>query len=310
VGETSVDLLLEAAEASGRDLLSASAEAADTLRGKARAGAKEFLSIVSAIAETLSAPQVEGETLAALVERLVRSSGLVEYHRSQDEVAGTQKVANLEELVNAASLYPRSPEGLADFLETIELDRILSSEEGGAADAVTLITMHNTKGLEFPVVIATGIEQGLFPREDEEGEELEEQRRLFYVAVTRAKDELHLCACHWRRLHGRLYETAPSRFLSEIDPSLLDVVGGRKATRDYAGSGFVGAASVHGGGDSASEAHWRAGMAVYHDDYGSGVIVKVSPTPSSGPLVVVRFETGRQAQFFPKFTKKLEPQKG
>jgi DNA helicase-2/ATP-dependent DNA helicase PcrA len=313
VGDTSVDILLGAAEATGFDLLAASAQAGDTLRGKARTGTKEFLSIVSRLKEELDAPAVDGETLAVVVERLVRSSGLVEYHRSQDEVAGTQKVANLEELVNAASLYPRNAEGLSSFLETIELDRSLSSEEAAQADAVTLITMHNTKGLEFPVVIATGLEQGLFPRDDEEGEELEEQRRLFYVAVTRAKDELHLSACHWRRLHGRLYETVPSRFLSEIDPELLQTVAGRKTSTGAAssGPGYISSAARQSPLQAATEkSPWRAGLAVYHDDYGSGVVVKVSPTPSSGPLVVVRFETGRQAQFFPKFTKKLEPQKG
>ena len=222
--------------------------------------------------------------------------------------------------MNAASLYPRSREGLADFLETIELDRSLAAEEGAAADAVTLITMHNTKGLEFPVVIATGLEEGLFPREDEEGEELEEQRRLFYVAVTRAKDELYLTSCHWRRLHGRLFETSPSRFLSELDRNLIRVVGAREDTRRVdTRSRWTGrptptrpraaarpGAAPTGAATSVATGPWRAGLAVYHDDYGSGVVLKVSPTPSSGPLVVVRFETGRQAQFFPKFTTKLE----
>lgn len=295
VGETSVDILLDAAESSGADLLAASAEAGESLKGKARSGLKDFLALIAGLNAALGAAPADGENLSAIVERLVRSSGLAEYHRSQDEVAGTQKVANLDELVNAASLYPRSPEGLSDFLETIELDRSLSSEEAAAADAVTLITMHNTKGLEFPVVIATGLEQGLFPRDDEEGEELEEQRRLFYVAITRAKDELYLSSCHWRRLHGRLYETAPSRFLSELDGSLIRTMG--------RGAGSRASASRSG-----ETGPWRAGLAVYHDDYGSGVVLKVSPTPSSGPLVVVRFETGRQAQFFPKFTTKLEAQ--
>ena len=243
---------------------------------------------------------------------MVRKTGLAEYHRNQDEIAGTQKLANLDELVNASSLYPKSREGLAEFLETIELDRSLVSDEGERTgvqpDAVTLITMHNTKGLEFPVVIVTGLEQGLFPRDDEEGEDLEEQRRLFYVAITRAKDELHLSACRWRRMHGRLYETLPSRFLSEIDPSTLDrsqvlARGPGLARPVYSPRGAAP------GAPQAPASPWRAGQAVYHEDYGSGVIIKVSPTPSSGPLVVVRFETGKQAQFFPSFTSKLEVQK-
>jgi DNA helicase-2/ATP-dependent DNA helicase PcrA len=314
VGETSVDILLGEAEASGEDLLSAAGRASETLKGKARQGTRDFLAMLSDLKDALAAPNADGESLASLIERLVRSSGLVDYHRGQDEVAGTQRVSNLEELVNASSLYPRGPEGLADFLETIELDRSLSSEES-AADAVTLITMHNTKGLEFPVVIATGLEQGLFPRDDEEGEDLEEQRRLFYVAVTRAKDELHLTSCHWRRLHGRLYETGPSRFLSEIDGTLLRTVAGRRTgavANPYGPGSYDTRRGEAGRGTTVApkdEGPWRAGLAVYHDDYGAGVVIKVTTTPSSGPLVVVRFETGRQAQFFPKFTKKLEPQK-
>ncbi len=325
IGETSVDILLEAAGggafaggAFAGDLLSASAEAGESLKGKARAGIKDFLGLVSGLAGLLDAPAADGETLALLVQRLIKASGLVEYHRAQDEVAGTQKVANLDEIANAASLYPRSREGLSTFLETIDLDRSLASEEAAATDAVTLITMHNTKGLEFPVVIATGLEQGLFPRDDEEGEELEEQRRLFYVAVTRAKDELHLTSCRWRRLHGRLFETGPSRFLSEIRGDLIQATAARRADArpvgavpsPYGARPQPGVPGPRPGAGPREASPWRAGQAVYHDDYGSGVILKVSPTPSSGPLVVVRFETGRQAQFFPKFTTKLEIQKG
>jgi DNA helicase-2/ATP-dependent DNA helicase PcrA len=330
IGDTSVELLLDAADSSGADLLTACADTGESLKGKARGGVKEFLGIVSGLRSSIGvgadgAAPADGKTLAVLVERLVRGSGLVEYHRAQDEVAGTQKVANLEELVNAASDYPLSAEGLASFLETIELDRSLISEEAAATDAVTLITMHNTKGLEFPVVIATGLEQGLFPRDDEDdGEELEEQRRLFYVAITRAKDELHLSSCRWRRLHGRLFESSPSRFLGEIDGSLISVVDARRAglgaafgprpagARPSEGYGGAPGRRVAEGQSAAAAAAgpWRAGLAVYHEDYGSGVVVKVSPTPSSGPVVVVRFETGAQAQFFPKFTTKLEPQRG
>lgn len=191
-------------------------------------------------------------------------------------------------------------------------------------DAVTLITMHNTKGLEFPLVLVTGLEQGLFPRDNEEGEELEEQRRLFYVACTRAKDELHLTACRWRRMRGRLFETLPSRFLGEIPLELLEPVagGGWKGNgaappRPAGGPLAFGrdAASLAGGrgvsrpddpaGARETEV-WRAGTAVYHEDYGPGVVTQVKPTSSGGPLVVVRFETGKEARFFPAYTTKLE----
>lgn len=312
IGDTSVEIILDAAAQGSGDLFDAASSASASLRGKARSGLASFLSFLEESRSALDAPQKDGDSLATVVERLVIASGLVEYHRDQDQVAGTQKVANLDELVNAASLYPRSADGLTEFLEAIELDRSLASADEGAVDAVTLITMHNTKGLEFPVVVVTGLEQGLFPRDDEEGEDLEEQRRLFYVAVTRAKDELYLSACRWRRLHGRLYESQPSRFLSEISCSLYTTLASH-ISRPGPAYGYPRERSLpydrpRGGASKppADAVVWKAGQAVYHEDYGPGVIVKVSPTPSSGPLVVVRFDTGKQAQFFPKFTKKLE----
>ncbi|HUX39860.1 MAG TPA: UvrD-helicase domain-containing protein [Rectinemataceae bacterium] len=359
IGDTSVDLILRAAGAGG-NLLRASQEEGPSLKGKARTGIAEFSRIAFSLAAILPAPEPASTQreedgprgaeaaraeaslkmpkeppprhLGELVDRLVKESGLLDYHRGQDEIAGTQKVANLDELVNAASLYPLSRAGLADFLETVELDRSLAAADGeGAIDAVTLITMHNTKGLEFPLVMVTGLEQGLFPRDNEEGEDLEEQRRLFYVACTRAKDELHLTACRLRRMRGRLFETLPSRFLGEIPMELLDPVGGGgwRGGASAAGAGaFAGAGRLGGGGAAGKAAfgkdaaafskqapasaggkggdEWRVGTAVYHDDYGPGVVAQVKPTPSSGPLLVVRFETGKEAKFFPAFTAKLE----
>ena len=287
-------------------------------------------------------------SLGILLEKIISESGLAGYHRGQDEIAGTQKLANMEELVNASALYPLVREGLAEFLETIELDR--SFQAGGDAenrDAVTLITMHNTKGLEFPLVIVTGLEQGLFPRDDEEGEDLEEQRRLFYVALTRAKDSLYLTACRWRRMRGRLFETTPSRFLTEMDPERYEFwksgasvsrpvqahfprsfpgarampsqggaapIGSRPLAGSYGGGaarGMAAAAPSAQPGSGARNAaaqgsEWKQGQAVYHDEYGQGAIIKVSLTENSGPLVIVQFESGKIAEFFPKYTRKLE----
>jgi len=365
IGDTSVETIVAAAASMGGDLLAAAESEADKLRGKAKSGVREFLSLVREYRALLpsgnatpgdadgeaqgpdtdgalprreaaaggaaqrrskrktgsAGEKAEGEgSLADLVERLIKGTGLLDYHRGQDEVAGTQKAANLDELVNAASLYPCTLEGLAEFLETIELDRSLTADSP-ESDAVTLITMHNTKGLEFPVVMVTGLEQGLFPRDDDEGDELEEQRRLFYVAITRAKDELYLSACRYRRIHGRLFETLPSRFISEITPDKLRFAEAKRSAsaarsqyafgQGYSGSrnaaagaaGMVGAASA---AKPVDKSPWRAGQAVFHEDYGQGVIIQVKPTPNSGPLVVVRFETGKQAQFFTKFTTKLE----
>ncbi|MGB4586804.1 MAG: 3'-5' exonuclease, partial [Rectinemataceae bacterium] len=201
-------------------------------------------------------------------------------------------------------------EGLAEFLETVELDRGFQSGDGQEnKDAVSLITMHNTKGLEFPLVIVTGLEQGLFPRDDEEGDDLEEQRRLFYVALTRAKDSLYLSACRWRRMRGRLFETTPSRFLTEMDPKNYEFwKSGPSVSRPLPAHFPKPLPSSSPGPRVAASTgpEWKPGQTVYHDEYGQGSILKVNATESSGPLVIVRFDSGKIAQFFPKYTRKLE----
>lgn len=316
LGDTSVETILEDALHNGRSVLDASRQMRDSLRGKARAGLDQFLAIIDRAVERLgdqkaaANPDSGSSSLGILLEAIITESGLAGYHKGQDEIAGTQKIANMEELVNAASLYPLAREGLAEFLETVELDRGFQAGDGAEdRDAVSLITMHNTKGLEFPLVIVTGLEQGLFPRDEEEGDDLEEQRRLFYVALTRAKDSLYLSACRWRRMRGRIFETSPSRFLTEMDPKNYEFWKSGPSIsrplpahfpRTLPGSGTSPAPIAPAGSE------WKPGQTVYHDEYGQGSILKVSATESSGPLVIVRFESGKIAQFFPKYTRKLE----
>jgi DNA helicase II / ATP-dependent DNA helicase PcrA len=291
VGDTSVELILETAYSADGDLLAASRRAEPALKTrKSRAGLSSFVAAMEGfrrLLETAGGKPDKPSPLSNLVEKVVKETGLVDYHRGQDEIAGTQRAANLDELVNAAADFALSLAGLAEFLETIELDRRLADQEENL-DAVTLITMHNTKGLEFPVVIVTGMEQGLFPRDNDEGEDLEEQRRLFYVAATRAKEELHLTSCARRLVRGKPTENMPSKFLYEIPKELYETLGGKLPAPSSIGP-------------------WKPGLAVYHDDHGSGYVVQVKPgTDDTGPLVFVRFETGRVLQFFPRFTRKLE----
>jgi DNA helicase-2/ATP-dependent DNA helicase PcrA len=351
LGENSVESILDKASLEGISPIESCRGGKESLRGRGKAGMDQFLGLLDRAAGLLGTATSQDEpysisdggrrsgkpqggdagsaSLAVLLESIVKESGLVAYHRDQDEIAGTQKLANMDELINASSLYPLAREGLAEFLETIELDR--SFQAGGdkeASDAVTLITMHNTKGLEFPCVIVTGLEQGLFPRDDEEGEDLEEQRRLFYVSLTRAKDKLYLSACRWRRIRGRIMETSPSRFLTEMDPSLYEFwklgasisrpqglfprrsIPGSQPAQGSTGVSVIPKAGSYGARPSASPSsaasEWKRGSSVYHDEYGRGSVIKVSMTESSGPLVIVQFETGKIAQFFPKYTRKLE----
>jgi len=256
--------------------------------------------------KSADSPIRASEGLSVCVASLILDSGLAEYHSSRtDDVNGRQRLGNLQELVNASSIYPASREGLAEFLEHIELDR--SIEDGNDKtnlNSVTLITLHNTKGLEFRRVIITGLEQGIFPRDDKEDDELEEERRLFYVGATRAMDELYLCSCAMRRMYGKTSDMMPSRFLHEADKSTLRVIGNTPAGFGGKKSGRAGFDRNSGGfgrggqarAQASSDGRWKTGDRVFHDDQGYGGVINVSET-EDGPVIKVRFDNGYETSF-------------
>ncbi len=255
------------------------------------------------------------EKLSVLVDLIIEKSGLKEYHASQDEIGGTQRVLNLQELSNSAVLYECSRKGLLEFLDHIELDRTIENPEVEEdKDQVTLITLHNTKGLEFNRVIITGMELGVFPRQDKYGEDLEEERRLCYVGVTRAKDELYLTSCAVRRMYGRIEYMAPSPFLSEINPDRLKILGhlpfgfkkssGAKAYASHSGDyGSFGLSHPDVESDPIKKKYCR-GTKIFHDDYGYGVITSGVTTDDGEYSITVQFENGGIKKFLPKYQEK------
>ena len=254
--------------------------------------------------ENLSAKKSPKKKLSYFVEQLNELSGLIAYHTLQDEVTGTQRVANLQELANSAVLYPMTMAGLLDFLDHIQLDRTLENREDEDQDAVTLITVHNTKGLEFPRVILTGLEFGVFPRQDKKEEDLEEERRLFYVGVTRAQNQLLLTSCRKRIRYGHPEEMMPSPFLLEIKEHHLRHLGEipysyKALRREQAQQKTKPAVESH-----PLAAKWKVGRTVYHDDYGYGGIVRTRVEEEEF-VVVVKFETGAEKQFMPEYQSQL-----
>jgi DNA helicase-2/ATP-dependent DNA helicase PcrA len=346
VGPVTVDKIIADSETRSGTIAEAAQGIAPELSAKARAGVQTFLKVIDegravledmeaggqdewdkgglvtgeithnkksagAAAKKRRAPKeaegiVSGEGLSACVALLAKNSGIAEYHQLHDEVAGNQRLNNLQELVNAASLYPLSRKGLLEFLEHIELDRSIEERpenSGQRENVVTLITFHNTKGLEFRRVIMTGLEQGVFPREDKAHEELEEERRLFYVGATRAMDELYFTSCAERRMYGRTAPAEPSLFLREIDKSCLRIIG--EAPYGFSGgasrrpppwerdSGSFGIRCADG---AEERALWRRGERLFHDDYGYGAVAEVRDS-DDGPVVRVKFETGKELRF-------------
>ena len=154
-------------------------------------------------------------------------------------------------------------------------------------EKVTLITAHNTKGLEFDRVFITGLEDGIFPHYSSTvrglpvaGSELEEERRLFYVGVTRAREELYLTTCRKRRVFGILQDSQPSCFLGEIPREHLHVHGWEPPAEDG----------------------YPLGCGVYHDDYGPGIVNRKWEVDGV-VMVAVRFDSGKIARFPLKYTR-------
>jgi len=285
------------------------------LSKKAREGAEAFVKIFDSVKNVLGTKQ----KLSDFIESIIKASGLDEYHKASDEIEGTQRVQNLEELVNSAVPYECTLDGLISFLDAINLDRTLEIQEGESPDdAVTLITLHNTKGLEYKRVLITGLEDGVFPRNDKTAVEMEEERRLFYVGITRARDELYITSVASRFMYGHIEFLGPSQFLKEAATAFNAIgqipLGFKKALWEKRESNLSESgvkiitmdsfASSSSSDDIPFEDQelmkkYKKGKKVYHDDYGYGVIYDVRY--KNGEVVVdIVFENGGKKKFLPR----------
>ncbi len=324
IGTSSLDkIIAEAGDFRGDCIEGLSSAVDSVLKGKAKSGSSEFLTCYKRAVERLDEME-----LAFFTQETLTEFGVLDHYRQQDKIASTQKLLNLQELVNAISLYEKGRVGLATFLETLELDPSTVGKKNPLDQpGVTLITMHNTKGLEFDRVIISGMEEGLFPgRANESDEDIEEERRIFYVSITRARDELYFTACRRRSLWGKTQYPAPSRFLDELPDDHVETVGRPPMSYGAAGSYGTGERDVYTPSlerfrkpepsafakSIASDAKKKAsstedsgcqftqGDKVYHDAYGTGYI-KTSVMESGREKVTVQFESGGEKTFLPKY---------
>lgn len=227
-----------------------------TLSNKARNGASAFLELYKHANRMM-----DSEELVDCVNFMIRESGLLELYQKIDSQNSTGKVDNLEALVNALASYDSSRDGLLLFLEQLCLDpTTFGREDPRDKKGVTLITMHNTKGLEFDRVFVAGLEEELFPgRAKESDDDIEEERRIFYVAVTRARKQLYLLCAKARKIWGKTSFQHPSRFIDEIPTHLVAVDGIRPGTLEdhteggpYRGFGSLGEKRAKAQGSSES----------------------------------------------------------
>ena len=265
-----------------------------------------------------------GESVAVTLGKVLDRSGYLKDLREEHSEEAEGRIENLMELVSAAREYEsRSPEpSLAGFVDQLSL-LADADEEAGAKDShVLMMTMHSAKGLEFPVVIIAGLEEGLFPhsRSVDDEAELEEERRLCYVGLTRAQRRVVLTSAARRRVFGDYQSTEPSRFIDEIPPQLMETVpsamayGAAQAYAPRGGDRWAGygrrkkeevAAYRYEDEDQSVPGGLKVGLRVRHPTFGVGTVTALEPLDDDIKLVV-RFLSVGPKTLRAKFAK-LEP---
>jgi DNA helicase-2/ATP-dependent DNA helicase PcrA len=226
--------------------------------------------------------QTQGLPLKEVVEAVIARSGLIGHYKTERE--GADRIENLEELVNAAAAFTEE-ERLSESGEAVEpLTAFLTHaaleagehQAGEGQDAMQMMTVHSAKGLEFDVVFISGLEEGLFPHEQSVSERdgLEEERRLAYVAITRARYRLYLSHAQTRMLHGQTRYHIPSRFLEEIPQQLLKWLTPRFSRQRASTPDFSRQTKTPFPRPSSREVGgFRIGQNVSHPKFGTGVII-------------------------------------
>ncbi|MCL6556297.1 MAG: UvrD-helicase domain-containing protein [Burkholderiales bacterium] len=255
IGARTLEKIQEAAREQGVSLWQAACRQGAT----PTRGLPAFVSLVEALRE-----ETKGMRLREQVEHMLEASGLTAHYRASGE---PDRVENLEELIHAAAAfeaeYEAEAEAGVDVLIAFLTHAALEAGEhqaGLGQDALQLMTVHAAKGLEFDAVFITGLEEGLFPHENSlfEAGGVEEERRLMYVAITRARQRLYLSHAQSRMLHGQTRYGIASRFLDEIPAALLAPVGSPAPPAPR---------------PEAAGIPWRVGQSVVHAKFGVGVIV-------------------------------------
>lgn len=281
IGNSTLDKIRQHARQQRQSLWKAARYmASNGLAAKAGRAVLAFLELIDALENaTASMP------LHEQVDHVVEHSGLLEFHGKEGRDRGEAKRENLEELANAArgfEMGPRPDESddlppLTAFLTHAALE---AGEAQGEAweDCVQLMTLHSAKGLEFPLVFLVGLEDGLFPhqRAAETPDGLEEERRLAYVGMTRARHELHLSHAESRLLHGSVMRAIPSRFLTEVPRQHLSEVRPSAPRMEPGGWGHHAPRRMTGdAGLQEQRGQMRIGSAVRHARFGEGVILEL-----------------------------------
>ena len=305
IGEKTVAQAQEIASVTGEPLF-AVLQHADEYEPLKRAAQKlmNFARMIQELSEAASA----GMGLAELYAQIIDRTGYVEALAASGEEDAQDRIDNVNELSSHLMRFTEEngeDAGLSDYLEEVQLLTDIDNYDA-SSDSVVLMTMHSAKGLEFPVVFLPGFEEGIFPGMQVmyEPKEIEEERRLAYVAITRAKEELHIVNAGSRMLFGSTQRNRPSRFLQEIPEELVEF----SRAEPFRSSGFGSAPSGafatvrHAVPQSAPHSAaplpptpkaavpFHVGDAVFHRTFGEGIVRSASPM-GNDTLLEIAFDT-------------------
>ncbi|YAG10621.1 DNA helicase PcrA [Nostoc sp. DSM 114167] len=269
IGKTTIDALVNASQQLGTTLweILSDETSVNTLAGRATKAVNNFAAMISRWQG-----QVATLPVTEVLQGILEDSGYVQDLMNQGTDEATDRVQNVQELYNAALQFQEENEeiSLRDFLSSAALSSDLDNLKEGQT-AVSLMTLHASKGLEFPVVFLVGLEQGLFPgyRSLSDPASLEEERRLCYVGITRAQERLYLSHARERRLYGSREPAVRSQFLDELPEELL-------TTQRLSRQSYTKSASISNGKQDTKQ-NWQVGDRVLHKIFGLGEITHVFP---------------------------------
>ncbi len=296
IGKTTIDKLQNFAARRNIGLYEALKHISNVLSISKTTAAKliSFLNMMEGFRKDISGP------VAPLAERVFAESGL-EKSLASEGAEGKDAIANIEELISAAARYDQETENpsLIDYLQQISLFSDVDAYDA-ASERVAMMTLHSAKGLEFDTVFIVGVEEGLLPHERsaDDGDETEEERRLFFVGITRAKTNLHVAFARYRQIRGQVLRTIPSQFLFELglefsESAPQSEIDNRQPTIDN---------SLLNSKFSIPNSKFRKGDIVVHKKFGIGTVKDFSDMGVNS-VVTVSFNSGHTKTLMTKFAK-------
>ncbi|SHJ99062.1 DNA helicase PcrA [Paramaledivibacter caminithermalis] len=308
IGNKTIERLKEIADQRGEKLFNTMLDINEIggFSKRVTAGINSFLDVV-----TKYIVNKDEFKITEIIENVLKETGYIEELKNENTVEATTRIENLGEFMSVAMEFENNSEinTLEEFLGSISLSSDLDNLEDDD-NTVTLMTLHSAKGLEFPVVFMVGMEDGVFPgsRSMVDDEELEEERRLCYVGITRAKEELYLTHASMRTLYGRTNVNPVSRFIDDIPQELLDIEGilGSRSESGLDVNNLNSFANSHmislrkpkeqkiqkKPASNVSSSEIKPGTKVQHKKFGTGTIISIDGTGDKAELTIAFDQQG------------------